>query len=286
MKMRRLATICTLLIYYATIQAQVVYTPTDSTIAVDILRQDYNGTVAIASRLLNTPYVAGTIDKDSIERLTVNLREFDCTTFVDQVTALAITKSAGKSSFDDFCSTLRLLRYRDGACNSYSDRLHYISWWIEECSGLGLIKEVRGEAHTATQLLNLNFMSKHPKAYKMLQKNPGLIKEIEKQEEPFRNIQVAYIPKKSLNGNSKELNINDGDILALVTAINGLDVSHIGFALWKDGRLHLIHASSIKGETIIDEQSLFDYMKEKKKSLGVRVFRINEKGERRNRRLH
>ncbi len=275
--MRRLATICALLVYYVSIQAQITYTPADSIIAVDILQQDCKGTVAIASSLLNIPYVAGTLDKDSIEKLTVNLREFDCTTFVDQVAALAITKNSNKRSFEDFCSTLRLLRYRDGECHNYPDRLHYVSWWIEECSKLGLINEIRGEAHTATQQLNLNFMSSHPEAYKMLRQNPELIKEIKKHEEPFNDIRVAYIPKERLNGNNRELSIKDGDILAIVTTIKGLDVSHIGFALWQQNNLHLIHASSIKGETIIDEQTLFDYLKDKKKSLGIRVFRIKEK---------
>jgi hypothetical protein len=117
-------------------------------------------------------------------------------------------------------------------------------------------------------------MSTHPASYKQLKESSNLVAEIEKFEQPFRGIDVKYIPKSALNGSPTLLDIENGDILALVTSIKGLDVTHVGFAHWIDSKLHLIHASSGKGATIIDEQTLYDYMRTKKSSLGVRVFRI------------
>ena len=37
--------------------------------------------------------------------------------------------------------------------------------------------------------------------------------------------------------------VKSGDMVCLVTTIKGLDVSHVGFALHKDGILTFIHAS-------------------------------------------
>ncbi len=101
-----------------------------------------------------------------------------------------------------------------------------------------------------------------------------LIKEIEHHELPFRDIDINYIPKKTLCKSQKEININDGDILALVTSVNGLDVSHVGFAFWENGKLHLLHASSNRECVIADEKTIYDYQKDRKSHLGVRVFRI------------
>ena len=51
----------------------------------------------------------------------------------------------------------------------------------------------------------------------------------------------------------------------------GLDVVHTGFACWVDGKLHLLHASSVMKKVILDSQTLFEYSKNKKAHTGVRV---------------
>ena len=258
---------------------QYVYTPDDS-IRVEkalehCIKCDKLDCVTESTLLfLGLPYVASTLDSCNSERIVINTREYDCTTFIETVSAIAITAKRGGRSFSDFCHTLQSLRYRNGICNGYSSRLHYISQWITDSKKQGIIKEVTGDSHTATQRLNLNFMSTHPASYKQLKENSNLVAEIEKFEQPFRGIDVKYIPKSALNGSPTLLDIKNGDILALVTSIKGLDVTHVGFAHWIDSKLHLIHASSGKGTTIIDEQTLYDYMRTKKSSLGVRVFRI------------
>ena len=274
MKVNKTAIIILLLICCATTVAQPSYTKADSCIITRILQQENNASIEnIAMQFIGIPYIAGTLDREKEERLTINLQELDCTTFVEQITAISLTANSEKKDFEEFCYNLNRLRYRNGKCSRYSCRLHYISQWIEQAERSGLLYEIRGKAHQATQILNLNFMSKHPESYKQLRENPLLIKEIEEGEKPFRNIKIEYIPKEFLNRGPEELEIKNGDILAIVTAIEGLDVTHIGFALWKNNNLHLIHASSSKGETIIDKETLYDYMKSKKNNLGIRVFR-------------
>lgn len=274
MKVNKTAIIILLLICCATTVAQPSYTKADSCIITKILQQKGDTSIEnIAMQFIGIPYVAGTLDRETEERLTINLQELDCTTFVEQITAIALTANSEKKDFEELCNKLNRLRYRNGKCSGYSSRLHYISQWIEQAERSGLLYEIRGKAHQATQILNLNFMSKHPESYKQLRENPLLIKEIEEGEKAFKNIKIEYIPKEFLNRGPEELEIKNGDILAIVTAIEGLDVTHIGFALWKESNLHLIHASSSKGETIIDKETLYDYMKSKKNNLGIRVFR-------------
>lgn len=276
---QRIITAIILLAACAAAEAQRVYTPSDSTCIEKVLNEcgQSASTLDIASHFMGRPYVASTLDSCTTERLVVNTRAFDCTTFVETITAIALTaRSDGQKNFDQFCQALQLLRYRGGLCSGYASRLHYISQWITDSAKKGKISEIITDAHTATQRLSLNFMSSHPTAYPQLKADGTLIPRIREHENPFCDTTIKYIPKSALNGGRDKLGIEDGDILALVTAIEGLDVSHIGFAKWIDGRLHLVHASSVAGATIVDEQTLYDYMRTKKKSLGVRLFRLQK----------
>lgn len=277
--LRRIITAILLLAACAAAEAQIIYTPGDSTCIEKILKEckQSTSTLDIAAHFIGRPYVASTLDSCTTERVIINTRQFDCTTFIETVTAIVLTAHSGDNSFGRFGHILQQLRYRDGVCTGYTSRLHYISQWITDSAKRDIIEEINTEAHTATQRLNLNFMSRHPMNYRQLKADSTLVHGIEEHEKPFRNICIKYIPKSALNDSRNRLGIEDGDILALVTAIEGLDVSHVGFAKWIDGKLHLVHASSAKAEVIIDKQTLHDYMRTKKNSLGIRVFRLSQK---------
>ena len=55
--------------------------------------------------------------------------------------------------------------------------------------------------------------------------------------------------------------IQEGDIIALVTTIDGLDVSHLGFATYEKKELRLLHASFNDKQVIIDSEPLHDKLK-------------------------
>ena len=54
-----------------------------------------------ADRLLGTPYVAHTLEGDQ-ERLTINIDELDCTTFIETLYALTRTTLNGRYSWRDY----------------------------------------------------------------------------------------------------------------------------------------------------------------------------------------
>ena len=61
------------------------------------------------------------------------------------------------------------------------------------------------------------------------------------------------------------------------TSKAGLDVSHVGFAVWgKDGRLHLLNASSIHKKVILEPMTLYQYMQKHPSQTGIRVIRLQD----------
>ena len=70
--------------------------------------------------------------------------------------------------------------------------------------------------------------------------------------------------------------IVDGDIIALTVGIYGLDVSHLGFAVYQGDELHLLHASSSRGEVVIEPIPLSMMLKRSKNWTGIRVIRVSD----------
>jgi hypothetical protein len=67
--------------------------------------------------------------------------------------------------------------------------------------------------------------------------------------------------------------IYNGDILAFTTNQEGLDVAHLGFAIWQGKSLHLLHATSKEGNVVISKKNLVAYLKSNKKFTGIIVAR-------------
>ena len=230
--------------------------------------------VEAAKLFIGTPYVGSTLDKEREERLTVNASELDCTTLVETSLAMAMTVSEGKREFATFCENLQKIRYRDGECKGYDSRLHYISWWIADGEKKGIMRELNGKAFSGKQMLDLGFMSRNPDKYMQLSGDSALTAAIARHEAPFRQKEVTYLPKSLLKNNPKNLPIRNGDIIALVTTIKGLDVTHMGIAVWVKGRLHMLHASSKEKKVILDPTPLHDYLAPRKSCPGIRVARV------------
>ena len=282
--MKRITTRLSVLIFMLAIVAtnikaqDIVFEKADSIFIEEIINrhnaQSYSTTgekvVAIAKEFIGKDYIAGTLDEHNNEPLFISCSKLDCTTFVETVLAAALCST--DEAFTQFCKNLELIRYRDGKRGNYTTRLHYISWWIANSAKRHIAKEITTKHHTATQILNLNFMSTHPGSYKHLKENQTATEAIAELEKTFNNKEIKYIPKENIDKVKKE-DIKEGDIIAIVTAIDGLDVSHIGFACWQQDTLHMIHASSAVGKVVNDTTSLTNYLAKQKNHLGIRVFR-------------
>ena len=266
----------------------VSYTRQDSLCVVELLQKaaasslkgaDGRGplTLFFARQLMNRPYVGQTLEiKDKEEHLAVNLFSLDCTTFVETVCALALTASHGSKSWDDYLAWLRKLRYDNGKIDGYKSRNHYFSQWIQSGSRQGLVREVVPAADISVPMkLSLTYMSEHPQSYPLLKQDMEERRLIARMEERASGATVRYIPKERV-GESKAVlsDIKDGDIIAITTSKKGLDVAHVGFAVWgKDGKLHLLNASSIHKKVVLEPMTLYQYLQKHPTHTGIRVVR-------------
>lgn len=196
-------------------------------------------------------------------------------TFVETVIALAWCDRLSQKTFADYCDKLQMLRYRNGVVDTYASRLHYFSDWVKDNSHKGVVRERTLEFEVDYRLLSLDFMTTHANLYPALQ-DISTLDSMRAVEKRWKNYRMPYVAKEALNASAGALNICDGDILALTTLKEGLDVVHVGFACWVNGRLHLLHASSLKGEVLLDPLSLYQYLKGRKNYSGVRIISFGE----------
>ena len=228
--------------------------------------------IKTARFFLGKPYTASTLEFEP-EGLVINLREFDCTTFVESVLALSITvEKYDYPTFDDFCTQLQYIRYRKGTINDYTSRLHYFSDWIYENETFGFVKDITKEVGGEPYKPELSFISSHPDSYKQLKSNPEYAEIIQRKEQEISKRDIyTFIPEAKINSCKKE--IKDGDIICFVTDIKGLDVSHVGFAYHNSGELTFIHASTSAKKVIINPQPLLSYVKNNRRNTGIIVVR-------------
>lgn len=274
-----------LLIFSLNVSAsQPQYLKSDSVKVVSLLKKAHalkkrtNLMLYFGKQLKGIPYVAKTLEKNADERLVINLRQLDCTTFVENVVALTLCAKNHLTRFEDFCNYLRLIRYKNGEI-SYPTRLHYFSAWIADNSRMGYVKEVSSPnpPFSAIQKTHLNYMTTHVQYYPMLESHPRWIKLIKTMEEEFSGREYPYIPKQDIANTSLfRKTIHDGDIIAILTNKPGLDTSHIGIAVWQKDGLHLLNASAIHHKVVEEDMTFHDYMQQHPSQIGIRVLEVNQ----------
>ncbi len=259
--------------------AQVTYQRTDSIKICQLLRKApaNAGTLWFARQFLGRPYVAHTLEVNDAEQLVVNTRQLDCTTLVETVVALTRCHQQGKKGWTDYLTQLRLLRYRGGILDGYPSRLHYFSDWIDDNQRLSFVKEIQGPnpPFTAVQHVSASYMSEHPQSYKALKAHPEYVSVIREQEQRLNGEQRRYIPTEVVqNSDLLRETIHDGDIIAITCKKAGLEIAHLGFAVWKKDGLHLLNASSLHKEVVSEPMTLYQYLKKHPSDTGIRIVRL------------
>ena len=262
--------------------AQTTYQRVDSTKICKLLRQaDKQATTLwIARQFMDVPYVAHTLEVNDREQLVVNTRQLDCTTLVETVTALKLCIAKDKRTWKDYLDALRSLRYRQGRLDGYASRLHYFTDWILDKVKMQLVDDIQqpNPPFSAVQTVSVNYMSEHPDAYKALKANPQLVPLIRKQEQALTGLKVRYIPKTAVRNTRLLRNtIHDGDIIAITCNKKGLDIAHLGFAVWRKDGLHLLNASSLHKKVVEEPMTLYRYLQKHSTFTGIRIVRINSK---------
>ncbi len=246
----------------------------DKTIEIDGLLEDDFGTtmVSVGKTFLGTPYVAKTLEVGETESLVINLHGLDCTTYVENVLVFSTLLKNGKADFNLFTQTLEHIRYKDGKLDGYPSRLHYFSEWIANNEAKGLLRDITAEIGGTQIKKEINFMSTHRDLYPFLKEDDENYQRIQASENYLNNQILCVLPQEHIEAN--EHLIQTGDIIALTTSIDGLDVTHTGIATREaDGRIHLLHASTGSMQVEVSKLPLADYLKGIKKNTGIMVAR-------------
>jgi hypothetical protein len=220
---------------------------------------------------LNTPYVGKTLDKTKDEKLVINLHQLDCTTFAENCLALARTVKSDKPGIQSFCAELESIRYRGGKMDGYASRLHYFSEWIMDNEARHHVESMAVRMGGKVLPVNLYIMSKNPQEYHQLINNQDITALIKAIEEQVSSQKFYYIPTEQFE--SIERLVKDGDIATLTTNIPGIDVSHVGILIKKDGRVYLLHASSSAQKVVVSSEPFAQYLTKSKKTTGVMIAR-------------
>ena len=233
--------------------------------------------VFFAKKFLGVPYVAHTLEVNDKERLVINTRQLDCTTLVENVVALTLCMRNNRYSYHDYLHYIYIIRYRNGRNEGYTSRLHYFTDWIDDNTRKGIVAERQSPnpPFSAVQTVRLGYMTAHPNSYKALCLHPEFRNEISAIERIYTGKTYRYVPKLAVrSGNTLRKTIKDGDIIAITCKKKGLDIAHLGIAVWKKDGLHLLNASQIHKKVVLEPMLLGDYLYKHPSHTGIRIVEI------------
>jgi hypothetical protein len=225
---------------------------------------------AVGSSFEGTPYVANALEVPGVERLVINLRGLDCVSLVENTLTISRCVKLGTTSFDEYRKQLQYIRYRGGVIDGYPSRLHYFSDWIDDNQRKQVVRNVTQELGGVPYEKKINFMTTHPASYRQLS-DRDFLGRLKETENVLNERTMYYIPKKQLDADGS--GIEAGDILAITTTIEGLDISHTGIAARHEGVLHLLHAPIVGSEVQTTRTPLAEYLERNEKQTGIMVAR-------------
>lgn len=225
----------------------------------------------VGKLFLGKPYVGGILDRPATENLVINLNGLDCVTYLESAIALSMIIKQNKTGFEDFCSELKFIRYRNGVMDGYASRLHYFYDWINDNQQKGILENITANIGGQFFVKDINIMSQNRIKYPHLKEDSSLII-LKKIEEELSSMNKFYIPKEEIQ--LSENQIQDGDLVAIATTIYGLEVAHVGIVIHINKELHIMHASSLNKKVEISEVSLSEILKNNSTYSGIIISRL------------
>ncbi len=177
------------------------------------------------SLLLNAKYKAHSLigDANTKEKLVIDFNNVDCFTFIDSIEALK-----GSDNLEEFKTKLIFIRYKNSKI-SYKTRKHFFSDWVMFNPNIKDVTCTLGICKKTTKYLN--------------EKTNG---EVYIKDIPIVKRVIYYIEPKDIELSK----LKDGDYIGIYTKIDGLDVTHTGLIVLKNGLVYLRHASSIQKKVV------------------------------------
>lgn len=195
-----------------------------------------NRAIFLAKSFIGTPSKDRVFSQTDPEEFMVDFEGMNCLSFVESVLALA-----NAHHYEEFLEMLQRIRYYNGEI-SYANRNHYMTAdWVphNERFAEDVTRQIGGDLVQT--------------AFKRLpEMTPGRTR-----SGNFIETAIPYIPAAHVV--EVESGIQDGDILLFTSRLHDLDVKHVGFAIWRSGRVHVLHAKS-KQSVQISREPLTEYI--------------------------
>jgi len=178
-------------------------------------------------------------DSSTAEVFVVNLSEVDCFTFLDYIEAMRLS-----DSFDSFLKNLQQVRYRNSMV-SYEKRKHFLTDWAEyePVSVDDLTLQIGGgRARSIVKIMNLK------------RDGTPLLPGIGSHQRT-----INYILPEDMNESVLQ-SLKTGDYAGIYSAMEGLDVSHVGIIVRDGNTVFLRHASSDRRYRKVIDQDFQEYI--------------------------
>jgi hypothetical protein len=153
--------------------------------------------------------------------------------------------------------------------DGYASRLHYFSEWLSDNAARGNLRVVTPRPSEDAE--PIRFMSTHPRSYRQLS-DASVLASIRAMEDRLNRAGPRrFVPKDRIAAVAGD--IATGDVIAATSTVPGLDVAHTGIAVWRDGRLHLVHAPLVGKVVEVSERPLADRIRSISSQDGIMVAR-------------
>lgn len=228
----------------------------------------------IAKELIDTPYVANTLDHGTTEQCTINLNGLDCVTFFESTLDLARMLKLHQTKPSDMIEQVSFTRYRGGNPGNYTTRLHYTSDWFYDNEKKGVVKILSDLPGAVPFEKKVSFMSTHPASYAQLVAHPEYVEKMKHIEEAINSRKLNYLPLDKIAG--AESLMHTGDIVGICTDIDGLDITHTGLVIKdSDGVPHFTDALSKKSsmKVTFEPDAISKTMQFSKQNVGIMLAR-------------
>jgi hypothetical protein len=225
---------------------------------------------AIGMSFLGTSYAPHILEETGEEHLVINLRGLDCVSFTENTLALSRCVKMGTVTFEAYKEQMQLIRYRGGIINRYPSRLHYFSDWIDDNVKKGILRDITRKIGGQRYRKTINYMTTHRSDYRQLS-DESFFRQIGEMERELTARVHYYVPKGRLRSHQRW--VQSGDIIAITSALDGMDIAHTGVAVRLDGVLKFMHAPLPGAEVQVTEKPLVEYLQLHKKHTGVMVAR-------------
>jgi len=234
----------------------------------------------LGATFVGTPYLPGTLEVPGAEGLVVRLTAFDCVTLVEHLAVLATLLPEGSDGRLEneenfrrrYREELTKIRYRGGVRDGYPSRLHYFSEWIYDAEAKGILTDITRELGGVVDPRSIHFMSAHPQSYRQIGEDPANLAAIREIEATLNGRPRYFIPKDRIA--AIEGGIRDGDLIAAVSTVDGLDIAHTGIAVQRGGRIHLMHAPLVGDSVEVSDLPLAERIQRFSSQSGIVVARF------------